>query len=64
MVAITFGMLVFGERIFSSPAHLVAEVTGLLVMGVGVWQLARLEEDIELQQTSATSVTETSEPSR
>jgi hypothetical protein len=33
-------------------------------MGVGVWQLARLEEDIELQQTSPTSVTETPEPSR
>ncbi|MET1005032.1 MAG: DMT family transporter [Propionibacteriaceae bacterium] len=55
LVAITFGITVFGERIFSSPVHLVGELTGLLLMGVGVWQLAR-QEEIELHQTSATSV--------
>jgi hypothetical protein len=64
LVAIAFGIMVLGERIFSTPAHLVAELAGLLVMGVGVWQLARLEEDIELQQLTPTNAAETPEPSR
>lgn len=40
MVAITFGFAVFGERLFSSPITLVVEVLALIVMGVGVRQLA------------------------
>jgi len=64
LVAIAFGVTVFGERIFASPAHLVGGLAGLLVMGVGVWQLARQEEGIKLQQSTATSVSETREPSR
>lgn len=43
-VAIGFGSAVFGERLPSSPAVLIAEVVGLAVMGVGVWQLAREQE--------------------
>jgi uncharacterized membrane protein YidH (DUF202 family) len=64
LVAIAFGITVFGERIFSSPAQLVAELVGLLVMGVGVWQLARLEEDIERQQPSPDARHRDPEPSR
>jgi membrane-associated PAP2 superfamily phosphatase len=44
LVAIGFGSSVFGERLFSSPARMVAELAGLIVMGIGVWQLARQEE--------------------
>jgi hypothetical protein len=39
LVAIAFGITVFGEQIFSSTAHLGAELVGLLAMGIGVWQL-------------------------
>ena len=45
LVAIGFGSSVFGEKLFSSPARLVAELAGLIVMGIGVWQLARQEEE-------------------
>jgi len=44
LVAIGFGVTVFGERVFSSPPRLVAELAGLIVMAIGVWQLARQEE--------------------
>jgi len=44
LVAIAFGTMVFGERVFSSPARLAAEIIGLTLMAVGVWQLAREEE--------------------
>jgi hypothetical protein len=64
LVAIAFGSTVFRERMFASPAHLVGGLAGLLVMGVGVWQLARLEEGITLQQTPAASISTTREPSR
>jgi hypothetical protein len=58
LVAIAFGIVVFGERIFSSPLHLFAEIAGLLMMGTGVWQLARQEEEIELHQGSGSSLIE------
>jgi len=64
LVAIAFGMAVFRERLFASPAHVVGGLSGLLVMGVGMWQLARLEEGIHLQQTLAASVGEARQPSR
>jgi hypothetical protein len=64
LVAITFGITVFGERVFASPGHLAGGLAGLLVMGVGVWQLARLEEVITLQQIPAASLREAREPSR
>lgn len=44
IVAIVFGLVVFAERIASSPTALVAEIIGLLAMGIGVRQLARREE--------------------
>lgn len=44
LVAIAFGTIVFGERVFSSPARFAAEIAGLTLMAVGVWQLAREEE--------------------
>ncbi len=40
MVAITFGLLVFGERFGESPLIFTAEVGGLLMMGIGIWRLA------------------------
>jgi hypothetical protein len=64
LVAIAFGTTVFRERMFASPAHLAGGLAGLLVMGVGVWQLARVEEGIKLQQTPATGVSTSWEPSR
>jgi hypothetical protein len=62
LVAIAFGMTVFGERVFSTPAHLVAEVAGLLVMALGVWQLAR-QEEVELHLVPTTGTAEPA-PSR
>jgi hypothetical protein len=44
LVASGFGSAVFGERHFISPAQLIAELAGLSAIGVGVWQLARLQE--------------------
>jgi hypothetical protein len=64
LVAIAFGATVFGERLFASAAPLVGGLAGLLVMGVGVWQLARQEERIGLQQVTAASVAEIPVPSR
>ncbi len=40
MVAITFGLLVFGERFDESSLIFAAEVGGLLMMGLGIWRLA------------------------
>ena len=51
LVAIVFGIVVFGERIFSSPLHLFTELVGLLILATGVWQPARQEEkEIEIHQ--------------
>jgi len=44
LVAIGFGSAVFGERHLTSPTQLIAEIAGLFAMGVGVWQLARLQD--------------------
>ena len=45
MVAIAFGSLVFGERLYNTPLSLVVELLGLVLMAVGVRQLAaRVEE--------------------
>jgi uncharacterized membrane protein YoaK (UPF0700 family) len=44
LVAITFGVIVFGEPLYSTPLTLVVEVLGLLAMAVGVRQLARRGE--------------------
>ncbi len=44
MVAIAFGFAVFGERLFSSPLTLGAEIVGLLAIGIGVRQLAAAAE--------------------
>jgi hypothetical protein len=44
LVAIGFGSAVFGERHHTSPTQLTAEIAGLMAMGVGVWQLARLQD--------------------
>ena len=44
LVAIGFGSAVFGERHLTSPTQLIAELAGLIAMGVGVWQLARLQD--------------------
>ena len=56
LVAIAFGVVVFGERIFSSPVHLLAEIAGPLMMGIGVRQLAWQEEEIELLEGSGSSL--------
>ena len=40
LVAITFGIIVFGERFDGSTLAFVAEIAGLVLMGIGIWQLA------------------------
>ncbi len=45
IVAIGFGMAVFGEELFSTPLILVVEVIAIVAMGVGVRQLARGTKD-------------------
>lgn len=50
IVALGFGASVFGERLGSSPDALVAQVLGLCVMGLGVRQLARREEQVDPTQ--------------
>nr|WP_275588473.1 DMT family transporter [Microlunatus panaciterrae] len=54
MVAIGFGVAVFGEQPFSSPVTLVAEVVGLVAMAVGVRQLAHHEESSKPQEKART----------
>lgn len=44
LVALAFGAAVFGEQLFASPVRVTVAVLGLVVMGVGVWQLARQQE--------------------
>lgn len=58
LVAIGFGYVVFGERLFSTPGRLAAEIVGLVVMGVGVWQLARQEEEVAADHHQPAGVTE------
>ncbi|HEX8489031.1 MAG TPA: DMT family transporter [Propionibacteriaceae bacterium] len=55
MVAIVFGFAVFGERLFSSPLTLGVEVLALVVMGVGVRQLASGDPDEDPPTSSAPS---------
>lgn len=43
LVSIAFGVVVFSERIFSSPTTVAGEVASLAVMAIGVRQLARQE---------------------
>jgi drug/metabolite transporter (DMT)-like permease len=40
LVAIAFGLTVFGERLSSPPVSMAAELVGFAVMAVGVWKLA------------------------
>ena len=40
LVSITFGIIVFGERFDGSTLALVAEIAGLVLIGIGIWQLA------------------------
>lgn len=46
IVALGFAAAVFGERLASSPGAFAAEILGLAVMGLGVRQLARGEEQV------------------
>lgn len=54
LVALGFAALVFGERFVPSPAALTAELLGLGLMGVGVRQLARVEEQVEVAVQAST----------
>ena len=40
LVSITFGIIVFGERFDGSTLAFVGEIAGLVLMGIGIWQLA------------------------
>ncbi len=47
LVSLTFGLVVFGEQLFSSPTTVLLEVAGLAVMVVGVTRLASRAADDE-----------------
>ena len=40
LVSITFGIIVFGERFDGSTLAFLAEIAGLVLMGLGIWALA------------------------
>lgn len=47
LVAITFGVVVFGEPVFSTPTTVTIEILALVAMGIGVRQLASRSEEHE-----------------
>lgn len=53
LVAVAFGSAVFGDRLFSSPGHLVVELAGALMMGVGVWRLVKEDERLHESRAGA-----------
>ncbi len=50
LVAVTFGSVVFGDRLFTTPGRLLAEVVGVSMMAVGVWRLVREDERLHAEQ--------------
>lgn len=50
LVAVTFGAIVFGDRLFTTPGRLLAEVAGVTMMAVGVWRLVREDERLHAEQ--------------
>ena len=54
LVAVSFGAIVFGDRLFTTPGRLLAEVAGVTMMAVGVWRLVREDERLHEAQQSAT----------
>ena len=44
LVAVAFGSVVFGDRLFLSPGQLVAELVGVTMIGLGIWRLVREDE--------------------
>jgi drug/metabolite transporter (DMT)-like permease len=50
LVAVTFGAVVFGDRLFSSPGRWVGELVGASLMGLGVWRLVREDERLHERQ--------------
>lgn len=64
LVALGFGSTVFGERIFASPPQLFAATVGLVVTGVGVWQLSRQQDLATSTAQEAGRVLATTSPRR
>jgi hypothetical protein len=44
LVALLFATTVFGERLFSTPATVTAQLVALAAIGAGIWRLARRQE--------------------
>jgi len=53
LVAVAFGCIVFGDRLFTYPLQLVAELLGATLMAVGVWRLVREGERLHEIQVAA-----------
>ena len=53
LVAVAFGCVVFGDRLFSFPLQLVAELLGATMMAIGVWRLVREGERLHEIQVAA-----------
>jgi drug/metabolite transporter (DMT)-like permease len=55
LVAMAFGLTVFGERLSTTPLALAAELAGFAVMTLGVWKLAARSEEKESSGSSQRS---------
>lgn len=53
LVAVTFGALVFGDRLYTTPGRWVGEIVGVTMMVVGVWRLVREDERLHEQRLRA-----------
>ena len=62
LVAVTFGAMVFGDRLFATPGRLLAEVAGVTMMAVGVWRLVREDERLHEEQQRSTALDPGSTP--
>lgn len=56
LVAVAFGGIVFGDRLFTFPLQLVLELLGAAMMAIGVWRLVREGERLHELQVAASPV--------
>ncbi|HEY0237173.1 MAG TPA: hypothetical protein VGC37_00875, partial [Friedmanniella sp.] len=56
LVAVSFGSVVFGDRLFFSPGQLLVEVLGATMIAVGVWRLVLEDERLHEKHLSLTSL--------
>ena len=66
LVAVTFGAIVFGDRLFTTPGRALVEVLGITMMAVGVWRLVREDERLHARRlrSAAQAPSDASAPAR